>query len=175
MRAQFKHVDLITKRINGRKHHFVEIENYPGYYISTLGTVISTVSGFTGRGSKARGSSKPRVLKAPVNSSGYRRACLTPLNRKPKYEFVHRLAAKAFLCDPAPAPGANKPYCSDLRPRTQVNHIDGNKRNNRASNLEWNSAQENNNHRSFLKELKKDDPSLTLKKRSKKSSSKKGS
>jgi hypothetical protein len=178
MRAQLKEVALITHWINGRKLHFVEIQDYPGYYISTLGTVISRVSGFSGSGPNARGSSKHRILKAPVNSSGYKRVSLTAPGKKPKYELVHRLVAEAFLCPPSPAPDTKQPHLKDLTPRSQVNHIDGSKRNNRASNLEWNSPQENSDHRKLLKKLREEYPfygAKTINKSKNRNSLKKGS
>ena len=178
MRAQLKEVALITHWINGRKFHFVEIQDYPGYYISTLGTVISRVAGYSGRGANARGSSKHRILKAPVNSSGYKRVSLTSPGRKPKYRLVHRLVAEAFLCPPDPAPDNKQPFLRELHARCQVNHIDGHKRNNRASNLEWNSIQENSDHRRLLNVLKKDGLFLnqkTTKERKGSSLAKKGS
>ena len=45
---------------------------------------------------------------------------------------VHRLVAEAFL------PNKNQ--------LTEVNHIDGNKKNNKLSNLEWSSRQANMDH-----------------------------
>ena len=72
-----------------------------------------------------------RILKTTVDKKGYHRLRMT-INRE-KYAFkLHRLVAIAFVPNPD-----NKP---------QVNHIDGNKNNNAASNLEWASNLENAHH-----------------------------
>lgn len=69
-----------------------------------------------------------RILKPQPNSKGYLRIQLT---NKEKY-FVHRLVASKYIPNPNNLP--------------QVNHIDGNKLNNRASNLEWISNIDNRAH-----------------------------
>lgn len=51
---------------------------------------------------------------------------------KPHHEAVHRAVAKAFIPNP------------DSKP--MVNHIDGNKLNNNACNLEWVTCSENHRH-----------------------------
>lgn len=56
--------------------------------------------------------------------------------RYAKSEHVHRLVATAFV--------------SNLDNKSQVNHIDGNKFNNNADNLEWVTAQENQQHRAMV-------------------------
>ena len=72
-----------------------------------------------------------RVLKTQPNSKGYLRFSLL-INGKRKFFFVHRLVAEKYI----PNPGM----------KTQINHIDGNKTNNRADNLEWMTNNENRQH-----------------------------
>ena len=66
-----------------------------------------------------------------VSNVGYIRVELWCAGRGKKYQ-LHRLLAEAFIPNPE-----NKP---------QVNHIDGDKRNNNLSNLEWCTQYENQIH-----------------------------
>ena len=69
-----------------------------------------------------------RLLKQYTNPKGYRYVN----NFKGKSARVHRLVAMAFVPNPSSAP--------------EVNHIDGNKLNNAASNLEWCTRKQNMEH-----------------------------
>ncbi len=93
-----------------------DIEGYEGLYkVSSDGRVMSFYRG-----------EKP--LFPLRTTSGYLMVYLTK-NRKAKYKAVHRLVASAFVPNP--------------HQKTQVNHIDGNKHNNCANNLEWVTPSEN--------------------------------
>ena len=68
---------------------------------------------------------------------GYLRVNLYPRNKAKgggKKRLVHRIVAFAFLSDT---------YIDGIT--TDVNHIDGNKHNNNADNLEWVTNQQNRN------------------------------
>lgn len=73
----------------------------------------------------------PIILKPQLSNSGYLYVELHIGGKHINY-FVHRLVAEAFIPNP------------DGKP--EVNHIDGNKLNNRVENLEWCTASENKRH-----------------------------
>jgi hypothetical protein len=68
-----------------------------------------------------------KLLKSFVNHRGYLR-----INLNGKSKFIHRLIAEYFIPNPD-----NKP---------QINHINGNKLDNRIENLEWTTNSENMLH-----------------------------
>lgn len=96
---------------------FKEIEGYPNYEVSNLGTVRNRATG--------------NVLRPGKTNMGYQKVCLCKEGQR-KTLTIHRLVATAFLPNPE-----NK---------REVNHIDGDKTNNRVSNLEWSTRSENVSH-----------------------------
>lgn len=67
----------------------------------------------------------------PTTQQGYKHTTIV-INGKPKRFRVHRLVAEAFIENPL-----NKPY---------VNHMNGDRGDNRVKNLEWVTPQENTIH-----------------------------
>jgi len=96
-----------------------QIKDFPDYYIHSDGYVISRKYG------------KERRLKGGIHPKGYPQALLLHEGKSKKY-FIHRLVAEYFIDDP--------------KLHLEVNHIDGNKQNNRVDNLEWVTAKENIRH-----------------------------
>ena len=74
---------------------------------------------------------KVKIHNQQVNRYGYLQTKLCKYG-KCRQLTIHRLVAKAFIENPE-----NK---------SQVNHIDGNKKNNRVDNLEWTTRSENVKH-----------------------------
>lgn len=74
---------------------------------------------------------KERLLTITTQKSGYNYVMLQ-INGKPKNCRLHRLVAMAFV----PNPHGYK----------EINHIDGDKANNHADNLEWSTRSQNMRH-----------------------------
>ena len=96
-----------------------DIPGYEGYYqVSSQGNV--------------RNSRNQRILKPRPNFGGYMQFTLS-VNNRCHYELAHRLVAQAFI--------------PNLENKTQINHKNGNKIDNRIENLEWCTPSENQHHR----------------------------
>lgn len=100
------------------------VKGYEGVYqVSDQGQVK--------RVARSRGARPGRILRQRRDTNGYRSICLNARDHSGQYR-VHRLVAEAFV------PG----YADGL----EVNHINGDKADNRAENLEWVTHSENELH-----------------------------
>ena len=115
-----------------------DIKDYEGLYqVSNMGRVRSIRNG------------KIRIFKIAEKYLSYYAVHFRE-NGINKMFKVHRLVAQAFIPNPE-----NKPC---------VNHIDGNKWNNRADNLEWVDQSENNLHAIRIGLRKYDQPHIKARK-----------
>ena len=108
-----------------------QVKNYEGFYeVSDLGRV-RRVDSVVNTGIKHNTTKvwKGRILKQHLKRNGYLTVDLSK-NYQVKTILVHRLVAMAFV------KGFNEDKC-------YVDHINCNKQDNRACNLEWVSASEN--------------------------------
>lgn len=101
------------------------LNGYEGLYqVSNLGRVksLSRFHKTDERYSSIGYTSKERILKPGTDGWGYLYVALSK-DKKRKNKRIHRLVAETFI-----------PNIKNLQ---QVNHIDGNKKNNKVDNLEW--------------------------------------
>lgn len=109
---------------------FQDIPGYEGFYmINKIGEIKSLkriVYGKDGRKMNV----KEKILKQPIGTHGYRYVMLCKNKKRPR--TVHRLMAKTFL--------------SLKNEKLEVNHIDGDKLNNKISNLEITTRNKNIKH-----------------------------
>lgn len=104
-----------------------DIDGYDGLYrISNEGRILSMKFG----PQKLKNTS-PKIMKQSISSSGYLHVQLYK-NGKSSTKLIHILVANAFI--------------PNLLNKPEVNHIDGNKKNNSANNLEWVTKSENAQH-----------------------------
>lgn len=109
-----------------------DVKGFEGIYqISNYGNLKSLERKTFNKGTCCYNLIKEKILKKATDKDGYVKYCLF-LKGNRENKSAHRLVALAFIENPE-----NKP---------QVNHIDGNKKNNHVSNLEWCTASENSNH-----------------------------
>ena len=107
-----------------------DIEGYEGLYqVSNFGDIKSLPK--VRRNRSGTYIQKEKLLKLSNTSTGYKKVELYK-DKKRKSFKVHRLVAQAFIPNPE-----NK---------REVNHIDGNKHNNKVNNLEWVTSSENKIH-----------------------------
>jgi hypothetical protein len=106
-----------------QKETWKPVSGYDGLYeVSNLGRVRSYQNFGWGR------KENPKLISLYTSKRGYVQACLCR-NNKSIQKDVHRLVAEAFLTEPASG--------------MQIDHINGIKSDNRLSNLEWVTPQEN--------------------------------
>ena len=108
------------------------VPGYEGHYeVSSHGDVRSVERIAARSGAQGDVTKRGQPRKAHVTAKGYLRMQLVRNGERRNY-LVHRLVAEAFIREPEDG--------------EQINHRNGNKRDNRVPNLEWATASENLQH-----------------------------
>ena len=106
------------------KEQWRQIKGYEGLYIISCWGRIMALD-YRGRG-------ECRILNLTCTKGKYTKVTLRDMEGIPTTFWVHRLVAQAFIPNP--------------KEKQQVDHIDGDRFNNNATNLRWVDAAENSNN-----------------------------
>lgn len=123
------------------KEIWKDVKGYEGLYIVSNFGNVKSLDRYMNNKHHTKTLKKGKLLKnSLIKKTGYLRVTLS---NKGKYisKSVHRLVAEAFIPNPNNYP--------------QINHIDEDKQNNRADNLEWCTALYNNNYGNHSKNISK--------------------
>lgn len=105
-----------------------DVEGYEGEYkVSNLGRIKSFKMKFGKQPTET-------IMQPQPEHTGYMRVCLVK-NKKPKCVPVHRIVAETFIPNPE-----NKPV---------IDHINGNRTDNRVENLRWVTHSENSQNTKY--------------------------
>lgn len=110
-----------------------EIPDFDGYYADENGNIYTTLK----KGCRDRFNLSKRIASQKLRyrylRNGYARVYMRRVSTNQREDvYVHRIIAQLFVDNPE-----NKPF---------VNHLDCNRSNNKASNLEWVTSKENNDY-----------------------------
>jgi hypothetical protein len=129
-KAQSEFADLFF--MENKMESWKDIEGYEGLYkISNFGKVKSLSRYVKNNKINSKKLIKERILSQTDNRNGYKYVSLSR-NGKAKHFYIHILVGCAFI-----KRGFNS---------TEINHINGDKSNNKDKNLEWVTRKQNINH-----------------------------
>lgn len=118
----------MTLHVESVPQEWIEIPGYEGAFAVSPQGVVKSLSRMVVRSDQCIRVYTSRIVKSRLDLAGYETVRLS-WNRLTKTHYVHRLVATCFVPNPE-----LKPY---------VNHINGQKFDNRAANLEWVTHREN--------------------------------
>jgi hypothetical protein len=114
-------IDTDDKEGDKIEFHPIDTDEYPGYFISRSGDVLSTKR------------KEMKILNPRLDVQGYYCVTIRNKNGKRDHPRIHRLLAKVFIEN-----SEDKPC---------VDHIDGCRMNNSLENLRWCTYQQNQHNR----------------------------